>query len=131
MASSQVPPVPTSSAKVDITQEEKEAGALFSLGYPDPSPELKRQFHIFVEALGIYDEKDTLYGQAWKRLGALNNLSRMATKMERLLEMYWHKEIHRGARRGGKLDLDDAFDLLNYTAFFVRQADKGEWTRES
>jgi hypothetical protein len=91
----------------------------------------KDQLVAALEALEIEPTEEMLnqaqmYGQAWKRLGALNNLTRMATKVERLLEQFWHREDNRNGA-----DLDDAVDLLNYDAFFMRQAIEGEWTKES
>lgn len=88
------------------------------------------QVTTMLRALEIYGKKDRLYGSAWKRLGALNNLTRMSTKVERLLEMYWHQDNHRlSAESSVVVDLDDAYDLLNYSCFFVAQASKGQWTR--
>jgi hypothetical protein len=92
----------------------------------EPTEEMLNQALMFVVALKTYEKKDQMYGQAWKRLGALNNLTRMATKVERLLEQFWHREDNRNGA-----DLDDAVDLLNYDAFFMRQAIEGEWTKES
>lgn len=85
------------------------------------------QMSVLAESLQIYQDRDTKYGSAWKRLGALNNLTRMSTKVERLLEMYWHQ---RDYVESDSLDLDDAYDLINYCAFFIRQAKLGKWTRD-
>lgn len=100
--------------------------ALEALGFADPTPDMVAQFMIFANAFYIYFSKNGQYGGAWRRLGALNNLTRMSTKVERLLEMFWHQERF---RTPAGMDLDDVFDLINYSAFFVRQAMQGQWTR--
>jgi hypothetical protein len=84
------------------------------------------QLKIFIDCLRLHAERDKLYGAAWKKHGALANLLRMSTKLERLLNMFW---IANGRNDlPVSADLDDAFDLINYTAFFLRQAKKGLWT---
>ena len=91
----------------------------------EPTEEVMRQFLMFVVAIKVFEKKDKAYGSAWRKLGALNNLTRMATKVERLLEMFWHKQTWMTEDP----DLDDAIDLLNYGGFFMQQAVDGEWTR--
>lgn len=82
------------------------------------------QLGVFVEAFNIYREREAKYGGAWKRYGALNNLVRLGTKAERLVQEWWRNE---GGPPYEQRSLDDAFDLINYAAFFVRQAMQGQW----
>lgn len=107
-----------------LTTDQLIAG-LFAMGWTDPSEEMLQQFGVVMGSISVFDQKDRIYGSAWKRLGALNNLTRMATKVERLLEQFWHNSSDVPAVP----DLDDAYDLINYSAFFIRQASSGEWTR--
>jgi hypothetical protein len=95
-----------------------------------PTDQAIEQFRVLVRCMELYEERDQKYGSAWKRLGALNNLTRMSTKIERLLAMYWHKRPPRMVNPDASWDLDDAFDLINYSAFFIRQAQTNEWTQE-
>lgn len=82
---------------------------------------------MFVRAYQIYIERSKVHGTAWKRRGALNNLVRAATKLERVEEVYWYPD--NVPFDNIDLDLDDAFDALNYVAFFITQAERGEWKR--
>lgn len=84
------------------------------------------QMHVMAQALRTHESRSGSYKTAWKRLGALNNLARMSTKCERLLERHWYGNPPKDL----DIDLDDAFDLINYCVFFIRQAELGEWTRE-
>ena len=84
---------------------------------------------VFLEALKLYDERTASYGQIWRQYGALSNLLNAARKVDRSMETWWHND-------GGaipilhKSNLDDAFDALNYLAFFIRNAREGNLTGE-
>lgn len=111
--------------------EEQTAKALTAAGLY-PTDEMIPQAMILLNCLALYQERDQKYGSVWKRLGALNNLTRMSIKIERLLSMYWHKKRYIQEEDNGQtydLDLDDAYDLINYSCFFIRQATRNEWTR--
>lgn len=82
---------------------------------------------MFVRAYQIYIERQAKYHDAWKRYGALNNLIRSASKLQRVQEVYWYPD--EVPLDDMDLDLDDAFDALNYLAFFITQAERGEWKR--
>lgn len=99
-------------------------GALFALGFTEPDDEDMQHLEVLLDAFVQFHNKNRTYGGAWRKLGALNNLLRMATKVNRLLEMYWHNEYNRKDP-----DLDDAYDTINYAVFFMRQAKIKEWTR--
>lgn len=75
------------------------------------------QLYTFIEALQIFDSRK-VYGDVWRRYGALSNLLSIARKVDRLMQIFWFGK--------GEIDhkdsLDDAYDLLNYTAFFIRNA---------
>lgn len=86
------------------------------------------QFMIFMEALKLYNDRTRSYGQAWQQYGAMSNLLNIARKTDRLMEVWWTKEAEVLADDGRvkpllhKDNLDDAMDLLNYDAFFIRNA---------
>lgn len=96
--------------------------ALERLGI-NPTPEVLEQLEVFLKALAIYDERSAPYGDVWKQYGALNNLVRGATKVDRLMEVWWHNPD--GGKALGKDGLDDAYDALNYMAFFARLVVQG------
>lgn len=80
---------------------------------------------VFNEAHRIFIDRSKHYGQLHRQYGALSNLLQAARKIDRLMEYWWHAEetpaIHKDA-------LDDAFDGLNYLAFFIRNARDGNLT---
>lgn len=82
--------------------------------------------YVLGQALAIYNERSQMYGDAWRRYGALNNLIRAATKLERLVAMFWHGSEGPPLE---ELSVDDAYDAINYLVFFIIQAKKGEWRR--
>lgn len=101
-----------------------------------------------VEHAQTLDEAATLmlnrtlsYGTVWRRFGAMANLLNAARKVERLMEMWWDtinedvdivgddgKIVHLPALH--KDGLDDAFDAINYLAFFIQNARQGNITGE-
>lgn len=91
-------------------------------------------FRFFLRCMEIRQSRDSKYHGAWKRFGALNNLVRAATKCERLLSQFWYGPSPvpdpDGQTVGGPPDLDDAPDAANFLAFFVIQAERGEWKKE-
>lgn len=83
------------------------------------------QFHVFREALSVYEQRSAIYGDVWQRYGALNNLVRAATKIDRLMAIWYHTDHKPTASTG---TLDDAIDALNYLVFFIRLAREGNVT---
>lgn len=93
--------------------------ALASLGLSQTDDNVN-QLLVFAEALDTYEHRTPKYGQNWKRYGWLSNLSDILRKSDRLWSMYWTGKMN--PMEGG---LDDAIDLLNYIAFFIRNAQDG------
>ena len=86
------------------------------------------QLLVFTQALTIYNQRTGQYRQAWRKYGALNNLIRAATKLERLVQLFWHGSEGPPLEQ---LSTDDAHDALNYLAFFLRQAQQGQWRSDA
>lgn len=86
------------------------------LGY-EPNEESVEQLKVFEEALLIHAERTKSYGVVWREYGSRSPLLSAAKKMARLMKTFWDG---RGHTVDGKAQVDDAYDLLNYTAFFVR-----------
>lgn len=99
---------------------EKVLGEL-GLGIDDSSIE---QMMVFLEAMCIFQERNANYRDAWKEQGWRGNLMDLRRKVMRLWNQWWHP-------RGTRGYLDNAVDLLNFTAFFLRNAraenEEGNW----
>lgn len=93
-----------------------------------PTEENAMQLIVFLQALRTYDSRTSAYGQVWKQYGALSNLLSVARKTDRIMSSWWHEEGEKPVLH--KDNLDDAIDLLNYTAFFIRNAREGNLTGE-
>ena len=102
-----------------------------------------------VEHAQTLDEASTLmlnrtvsYGVVWRRFGALSNLLNAARKVERLMESWWDEVgesfdiVGDDGKRVTRLpalhkdNLDDAFDAINYLAFFIQCARNANITGE-
>lgn len=84
----------------------------------DPTSEALTQLNVLVEALLIHNSRK-IYGTAWQRYGWLSNLLSIARKADRLMQVFWFGP--------GNLDhkpsTDDAYDLINYAVFFIRNVE--------
>lgn len=87
-----------------------------------PTPENLLHAAVLIGALRIFSEREAKYAGAWKEFGALNNIVRLATKAKRLANHYW-----RSNPQDLDVDLDDAYDCINYAVFVIRQGQSGEW----
>lgn len=84
------------------------------------------QLAVFLTALKLFDERNRTYRNIWETYGALSNLLRAATKVDREMEIWWHSSSLDCL--GHKEALDDAFDALNYIVFFIRCVRNGNIT---
>lgn len=103
--------------------------ALFeAIGVEDTEENLD-QLAVLLAALKLFDERNRTYRNIWETYGALSNLLRAATKVDREMEIWWHSS---GGPSGNPLlhkeALDDAFDALNYLVFFIRCVRQGNIT---
>lgn len=74
------------------------------------------QISIFRRALEIFESKNNAdggYEDLWKQYGWADNLLHMRSKLSRIERRFRDQ----GATH---VDLDDAYDLLNYVVFFIR-----------
>jgi hypothetical protein len=79
-----------------------------------------KQQQIFDRALRIYAKRNERYKDNWRRFGWRGCLFRIRERTERLWDTYWQ-----GGSAGLEADLDDAYDLLNFVAFFIRAVEEG------
>ena len=100
---------------------------LHAYGLPEDD-DTRAQLAIFMNAMSVMVERRGQYMDAWREYGALNNLIRAATKVKRLVNLFWHNEG--GPPYEDRSD-DDAIDALNYLAFFLRQSCLREWKGKS
>lgn len=82
--------------------------------------EVVAHLEVFLEALRIFQSRK-IYGDAWRRHGALSNLLSVARKTDRLMQVYWHGDGGMTHKEG----MDDAYDLINYAIFFIRNKEDG------
>lgn len=94
----------------------------------EATPDVEEQFIILLTALKIYSDRGKIYGDTWTTYGALNNLLRAATKVDRSMEIWWHDQSENNNPLMHKDNLDDAIDAVNYLVFFIRCVRAGNIT---
>lgn len=105
------------------------------------------QFRVLVRALRVYKKRNEKYRDNWKRMGWRGQLIRIRERAERLWDEFWDKEDYAKEREMDRAralvngvdtdyedepyEVDDAIDLINFAAFFVRATEAynrdGEW----
>ena len=73
------------------------------------------QLRVFTHAMHIYVQREEKRGGIWKEFDPEDKLMHLRDKLRRM-EYSWEHFSD-----GATLDLDDAYDLLNYAAFYIRQ----------
>lgn len=89
----------------------------------EPDDSFREQVEVFAEALRIYANRRARYGDAWKQYGWMDSLFHMRNKMTRTDAEYWRsvpEDYEQALAR-----LDNPYDLINYTAFFIRNVIDG------
>lgn len=76
------------------------------------------QLAVFYEAYALYRERNLQHQDVWKESGWMGMMVDMRKKMDRLWKQYTY---YRSDEMVAQEDLDSAFDLLNFTVFFIRQ----------
>ncbi len=87
-----------------------------------PSQTNVDQVKVFWEAMNIFEQRNNLYEDGWRTYGWRDSIHHMRSKLGRLLKMFGDDMPEK--------NLDDAHDLLNYTAFFVRNVRSGNESGE-
>ncbi len=86
------------------------------MGFDPEDTTIVQQACVLFEALRIFQERNARYQDAWKRTGWRGNLVDLRKKIERLWAEFWY---------GNQENPDDAFDIINFTAFFIRNHIEG------
>jgi hypothetical protein len=76
------------------------------------------------EAADVMLHRTARYGGTYRQYGALANLLQGATAVNRLMATWWFNTGDRPAFH--KDVLDDAYDAINYLAFFIALATEGD-----
>lgn len=87
------------------------------------------QAMVLIEALKLYSQRNTKYRDNWRRMGWRGLLIRIRERSDRLWDTFWTGVAWKDPERDAddsqfqrEIDADDALDLINFAAFFVRQA---------
>lgn len=93
----------------------RDAEAVRVLGL-SPKRTTVEQMSIMRRALELFDERNNSeagYEDLWKSYGWGDSLLHMRSKLSRVERRFREQA-------GAQQDLDDAYDLINYTVFFIR-----------
>lgn len=84
------------------------------------------QMMVFQRAHAIYRERQEEHGdQVWQASGWRGMLVDMRKKMDRAWFKFWNQDDKFTPKEDYTKALDSAYDLLNFTAFFIRQVEAG------
>lgn len=83
------------------------------------------QMHVMLEAYCLFLKRNEEYEDLWEDYGWVDNLTHIRSKTMRLVRKFWREEPQDGAK-----GIDDAYDLVNYGIFFIRNFMHGSrWGR--
>jgi hypothetical protein len=92
----------------------------------EPSPSNIEQMQVYLDAFDVFLERNSRYEDLWRDYGWMDNLTHVRSKALRLVRKFWRNN----APEANDNMLDDAVDLINYTAFFIRNyCDRNKWGR--
>lgn len=120
-------------AQIDDLLEEMAQEELLALRGIEPNEANIAQLEVLLRALRIYDERNKRYRDQWKESGWMGALYDVRKKAARLFRQFWgegtaQKDAGDGAGEAWLTQNDDAYDLINFAAFFLRGREEGnEW----
>lgn len=89
-----------------------------------PTDSIITQLRVLLEALRKFGERNERYKDVWKESGWKGSLFDMRKKLTRLWRVFWRDQPIQTI----DLECDDAYDLINFTAFFIRNVkDDNQW----
>lgn len=85
------------------------------------------QLRVLLLAAEVYAERNVKYKDNWKRMGWRGMLVRVRERAERMWDDFWDQSEPDVNERilYPPRDADDAIDLINFAAFFVRAVREG------
>lgn len=92
------------------------------------------QMSIFLSSYETYLQRNEIYVDLWKDYGWMDLLTHVRSKSMRLVRKFWRENAPQPGTEEYEdavhTHLDDAYDLLNYVAFFIRAfRDGNKWGR--
>lgn len=88
----------------------------------EPDESNLAHFSVLLDAMKIHHERNLRYKDQWKESGWMGALYDMRKKAARLFRQYFGEQPTEGANE------DDAWDLINFAAFFIRgRSAKNKW----
>ena len=92
----------------------------------NPSKSALRQLAVFARCMRIFDARNKRYNDLWASRGFAGSLFQMDHKMARIWQQFWtDKKVPSKDREMIDSDMDDVYDLINYSGFFVRNVQDG------
>lgn len=79
------------------------------------------QRNIFTKALQIYEDRNNLYHDNWRRFGWRGCMFRIRERSERAWDALWDAP----AANPPQEIVDDLLDLMNFAAFCIRAIEEG------
>ena len=96
---------------------------LASLAIPDTLTN-RNQLHVLIGAFEKFVERNARYQDVWRESGWKGSLFDMRKKLTRIWRVFWRGEPTAQI----DLECDDAYDLINFTVFFIRNVkDDNQW----
>jgi hypothetical protein len=88
---------------------------------------------VLSEAQVIFKKKSQVRGQMWLEFPPSDKIRELRERVSRIEHAYQARELELGERTTSTPDtdlltavmIDDALDILNYTAFFIKQLRRG------
>jgi hypothetical protein len=109
--------------------DEAMSAAMLALGFNPGDPSMAAQFDVFVEALRVFEERNKVYNDNWKRQGYRGGLFKLRLKVERIWDTWW------SGLPSAERSTDDILDAMNSAAFMyrsIKDGDRdGEWSYPS
>lgn len=95
------------------------------LGYEITETNVEQMF-TYLSAYEIFIQRNSVYEDLWKDYGWMDCLVHIRSKAMRLVRKFWRDDpAHDEAL------LDDVFDLINYSVFFIRNyITENKWGRQ-
>ena len=95
----------------------------------DPSDEDVAQMYVLLRAMRTYSVKDQTHRGLWRYFGSLDSAHQARAKATRVynIAIQLLRDPEEVINNAAKDPMDDAIDLINYAAFFIRNASEGNY----
>lgn len=86
----------------------------------EAKPTMRAQMSILMQAMSIFQDRERTRQEVWKEYGPADKAMHIRSKAARIAKI---TELDDVDNRDG---VDEALDLINYAAFYVRQVEEVE-----